>query len=319
MYMVEQPSRKCWLIFFPILLIVLLPPFASVAVDKIHSLSIDKTNVSWKHLSFKGKELFVKLAVEIKLISPSKVELDAAFISSPQGTPIGASGSGTLIINTNISVKSVFLPKVNLQNVAWFDPATLSAMQYVRLRTGLKDAKKTYRFTDKGVFKFTRQPIDKKEALQTPGKWSAAKERFYPYVPDKIGCLDITVPMAVVYFISASKISDFEKTVTICVFNKKEVIYLDIRKESIESIQLDYTKKKGDQEIQRNTSISTHILSLKARSTTTNRLMDDFTFVGLQGDIKIYIDPETRIPVQLKGDYKGLGEVKLKLQEVVHQ
>jgi len=317
--MVEQPSRKCWLIFFPILLISLLSPFASVAADKIHSLSIDKTNVSWKHLSFKGKKLFVKLAVEIGLISPTKAELDAAFISSPQGTPIGATGSGTFIINTNTSVKSVFLPNVKLQNVAWIDPATLSAMQYVRLRTGLKDAKKTYRFTDKGVFKYTRQSIDKKEALQIPEKWSAVKERFYPYVPDKIGCLDITVPMAVIYFISASKISDFEKTVTICVFNKKEVIYLDIRKESMESIRLNYTKKKGDQETQRNTSISTHVLSLKARSTTTNRLMDDFTFVGLQGDIKIYIDPETRIPVQLKGGYKGLGEVKLKLQEVVYQ
>ncbi|TDI78168.1 MAG: hypothetical protein E2O81_03215 [Betaproteobacteria bacterium] len=319
MYMVEKPSCKHWLIFFPILLIALLSPFASVADDKIHSLSIDKINVPWKYLSFKGKKLFVKLAVEIELISPSKTELDAALISSPQGAPIGATESGIFIINTKTSVKSVFLPKIKLQNVAWFNPVTLSAMQYVRQRTGLKDAKKTYRFTDKGVFKFTRQPIDKKESLQIPEKWSAVKERFYPYVPDKIGCLDITVPMPVVYFISASKISDFEKTVTICVFNKKEVIYLDIRKESMESIQLDYIRKKGDQETQRNTLISTYVLSLKARSTTTNRLISDFTFVGLQGNIKIYIDPETRIPVQLKGDYKGLGEVELKLQKVVYQ
>lgn len=317
-YMVEQPSHNRWLTFFPILLISLLSPFASVAADKIHSLSVDKINVPWKHLSFKGKEFFVKLVAEVELMPQTKAELDAAFISSTQGIPISATKSGAFMINTKISVKSVLLPKVKLQNVAWFDPATLSAMQYVRLRTGFKDAKKTYRFTDKGVFKFTQQSIDKKEALQVPEKWSGVKEKFYSYVPAKIGCSNITVPIPILYFISASKISDFDKTVTICVFNKKEVIYLDIQKESVESIQLDHTEIKGDQLSQRDTSIPVHVLSLKARAVNTGKAIDNFTFVGLQGNIKIYIDPETRIPVQLKGDYKGLGEVKLKLRQMVH-
>jgi len=317
--MVAQPSHKRCVIFFSILLIALLSPFVSVAADKIHSLSVDKTNVPWKHLSFRGKELFVKLAAEVELTSQTKTELDAAFISSPQGIPIGAKESGAFIINTKISVKSAFLPNVTLQNVAWFDPTTLSAMQYVRQRTGLKDVKKTYRFTDKGVFKFTRQSLDKKEALQIPEKWSGVKERFYPYIPAKIGCLDITVPMPILYFISASKISDFKKTVTICVFNKKEVIYLDIQEESVESIQLEHAEIKGDQVSQRNTLTPTHVLSLKARSITTGKAIDNFTFVGLQGNIKMYIDPESRIPVQLKGDYKGLGEVNLKLHQMVHQ
>ena len=319
--MVEQRSPNRWLIFFPILLIALLSPSASVAADKIHSLSVDKTKVPWKHLSFKGKKPFVKFAAEIELMPQTKAELDAAFISSPQGVPKGAMESGAFMINTKISIKtaiSVIFPNVKLQNVAWFDPATLSAMQYVRLRTGFKDAKKTYRFTDKGVFKFTQQSIDKKEALQVPEKWSGIKEKFYSYVPAKIGCSNITVPIPILYFISASKISDFDKTVTICVFNKKEVIYLDIQKESVESIQLDHTEIKGDQLSQRNTSIPVHVLSLKARAVNTGKAIDNFTFVGLQGNIKIYIDPETRIPVQLKGDYKGLGEVKLKLRQMVH-
>ena len=86
----------------------------------------------------------------------------------------------------------------------------------------------------------------------------------------------------------------------------------------MESIQLDHTEIKGDQLSQRDTSIPVHVLSLKARAVNTGKAIDNFTFVGLQGNIKIYIDPETRIPVQLKGDYKGLGEVKLKLRQMVH-
>ena len=316
--MLEQLLHERWLIFSPILLISLFFPLTSSATEIAPALSIDKTTVPWKHLSFKGKEVFAKLAAEVELTSPSKSELDTAFIPSSQGIPIAITKSGALIIDTKISVKSIFA-KVKLQNIAWFDPVTLSTMQYVRQRIGLKDAKKIYRFTDKGVFRLTKQPIDKNQIIQLPEKWSAVNERFYPYDQEKKGCVNITVPMPVIYLISASKVSDSEKPVTVCVFNKKETIYLDIQKESVETVQLNHIEIKGDEVIQRNASISAEVLSLKARSVSSGQTMNNFTLVGLQGNIKVYIDRESRVPVQLSGDYQGLGEIKLKLRQMVHK
>lgn len=316
--MLEQSLHERWLIFFSLMLLSLLFPLTSVATGKVQTLSIDKTNVPWKHLSFKGKELFAKLQAEVRLTTPSKTELDTAFIPSSKGTPIAITKSSVLIIDTQISIKSLFA-KVKLQNTAWFNPVTLSTMQYVRQRTGLKDAKKTYRFTDKGVFRFTKQPIDKNEIAQSPEKWSAVKKKFYPYDLEKKGCINITAPMPVIYFISASKVSDFDKPVTICVFNKKETIYLDIQKESVESVLLNHTEIKGDKTIRRNTAVLADVLSLKARPISPDQKMDNFTLVGLQGNIKIYVDPKSRIPLQLKGDYQGLGEIKLELQQMVHK
>ena len=319
MYMLMRPSYRNWLIFFPCLLITLLFPFTMVAAEKIYTLSVNKNNVTWKHLSFKGKELFAKLNVDVELISQTAAELDATFISSPQGASINVPESGAYVIKTKTSVKSAFLPKVKLQNVAWFDPNTLSTMQYIRKRTGFKDAIKIYRFTDKGVFKLTKQPIDEHEALQAPEKWSVAGERFYTYTPAKVGCMDITVPMPIIYFISASKTSDFDKNMTVCIFNKKEVIYLDIQKESVEPVQLEYAEIRGDYSSLIKKSFTANVLSLKARAIDTGKTMNNFTLAGLQGNIKIYINPETRVPVQLKGNYKGLGEIKLKLRQMVHK
>jgi len=322
-YMLAQPSQIRWLIFFLILLIALVSPFASVAADNTRKKpllfeSVDKNNVTWKHLSFKGEELFAEFDVDVELMSQTLAEINTTFISSPQGTLINAPESGAYVINTKTSINALF-QKVELQNVAWFDPGTLSTMQYIRQRTGLNDTKKTYRFTDKGVFRFTRLPLDKHEASQVPKKWSGTMEKFYSYSPAKTGCMGITVPMPIIYYISASKISDFEKPVTICVFNKKRVIYLDIQKESVESIQLNHIEIKGKKIARRNTSIVAEVLSLKARSTAPDKKTDNFTLVGLQGNIKIYIDPEKRIPVQLKGDYKGFGKIKLILRKMVYQ
>jgi len=316
--MLKQPLYKRWLIFFSILFISFSFPLTSSAAERVPALNIDKTTVTWKHLSFKGKEFFAKLSVEIELISPSKSELDTAFISSPQGVPVAITKFGALVIDTKISVKSIFAT-LKLRKIAWFDPVTLSAMQYIRQRRGFKDSKKTYRFTDKGIFRVAKRPLDKSEIIQSPEEWSAGNEKFYPYDLEKINCVNTTAPIPVIYLISALKISDFEKPVTICVFNKKKTIYLDIQKEPSEAVQLNHIEVKGDEAIQKNTSILAEVLSLKARSVSSGQAINNFTLVGLQGNIKIYIDRESRIPVQLKGDYKGFGEIKLNLRQMVYK
>ena len=318
MFMLKQPLYKCWLVFFSILFMSLFLPLASSAAERIPALSIDKTTVTWKHLSFKGKEFFAKLTAEIELISPSESELDAAFIPSPQGVPVAMTESGALVIDTKISVKSIFA-KVKLQKIAWFDPVTLSTMQYVRERRGFKDSVKTYRFTDKGVLRVAKKPIDKNETIQPPEKWSSSYEEFYPYDSEKKDCANITAPISIIYLISALKVSDFEKPVTICVFNKKETVYLDIQKEPSEALQVSHIEAKGDKAIHKDTSILAEVLSLKARSISSGQAIDNFTLVGLQGDLRIYIDPESRTPVQLRGDYKSFGGIKLNLRQMVYK
>ena len=106
---------------------------------------------------------------------------------------------------------------------------------------------------------------------------------------------------------------------TICVFNKKKTVYLDIQKEPSEALQVSHIEAKGDKAIHKDTSILAEVLSLKARSISSGQAIDNFTLVGLQGDLRIYIDPESRTPVQLRGDYKSFGEIKLNLRQMVYK
>ena len=316
--MLKKLLHKRWL-FFSVLFISLYLPFASsVNAERAPALNIDKAAVTWKHLSFKGKEFFAKLVVEIELMSPSKSELDGAFIPSPKGAPVAMTEFGALVIDTNIFVKSIF-GKIELRKKAWFNPVSVSTMQYVRERRGFKDYEKTYRFTDKGVHRVARTPIDKNEIMQPPEKWSASYEEFYPYDSEKKDCANITAPISIIYLISALKVSDFEKPVTICVFNKKETVYLDIQKQPSEALQVSYIEAKDDKAIHKNTSILAEVLSLKARSISSGQPIDNFTLVGLQGNLRIYIDRESQTPVQLRGDYKSFGEIKLNLRQVVYK
>ena len=316
--MLKKPLHKRWLVFSVLFISLYLPFSSSVNAERVPALNIDKAAVTWKHLSFKGKEFFAKLVVKIELMSPSKSELDGAFIPSPKGAPVAMTEFGALVIDTNIFVKSIF-GRIELRKKAWFNPVSVSTMQYVRERRGFKDSEKTYRFTDKGVHRVARTPIDKNEIMQPPEKWSASYEEFYPYDSEKKDCANITAPISIIYLISALKVSDFEKPVTICVFNKKETVYLDIQKQPSEALQVSHIEAKDDKAIHKNTSILAEVLSLKARSISSGQPIDNFTLVGLQGNLRIYIDRESQTPVQLRGDYKSFGEIKLNLRQVVYK
>jgi len=316
--MLKKPLHKRWLVFSVLFISLYLPFSSSVNAERVPALNIDKAAVTWKHLSFKGKEYFAKLVAEIELMSPSKSELDVAFIPSPKGAPVAMTEFGALVIDTNIFVKSIF-GRIELRKKAWFNPVSVSTMQYVRERRGFKDSEKTYRFTDKGVHRVARTPIDKNEIMQPPEKWSASYEEFYPYDSEKKDCANITAPISIIYLISALKVSDFEKPVTICVFNKKETVYLDIQKQPSEALLVSHIEAKDDKAIHKNTSILAEVLSLEARSISSGLVIDDFTLVGLQGDLRIYIDRESQTPVQLRGNYKNFGEIKLNLRQVVYK
>ena len=316
--MLKKPLHKRWLVFSVLFISLYLPFSSSVNAERVPALNIDKAAVTWKHLSFKGKEFFAKLVVKIELMSPSKSELDGAFIPSPKGAPVAMTEFGALVIDTNIFVKSIF-GRIELRKKAWFNPVSVSTMQYVRERRGFKDSEKTYRFTDKGVHRVAKIPIDKNEIIQPPEKWSSSYEEFYPYDSEKKDCANITAPISIIYLISALKVSDFEKPVTICVFNKKETVYLDIQKKPSEVLHVNHIEEKGEKIIHKDTSILAEVLSLEARSISSGLVIDDFTLVGLQGDLRIYIDRESQTPVQLRGNYKNFGEIKLNLRQVVYK
>jgi hypothetical protein len=44
--------------------------------------------------------------------------------------------------------------------------------------------------------------------------------------------------------------------------------------------------------------------------------VENFSFLGLHQDISIYIDPTTRLPIQVSGIIPSLGKAELKLNEI---
>jgi hypothetical protein len=268
-------------------------------------LKLDATRVSWTHLSFHAKNFWVEVSSDIQLSSIAASELDAVLLKSPKGNPIQPLTPEAAQITINTTIDPKFRSPVYIYNRIWFNPTDASALGRVRLRRGEDDFKKFYRFTDQGVFRHRIEPKDKKEASRAPEKWTDTKDIFYPDDPDRLGCAAITERSLLIYILSAAARFESIDPISLCVFGKRQLHRVQIRKEGTQSIRFNYIEKSQPVETRKKEG------TLKALKFAKEA--ENFSFLGFHNNIAIYIDPTTGLPIQVGGVIPSIGKVELKL------
>jgi hypothetical protein len=280
-------------------------------------LKLDPERVVWSDLSFKAQNFLVICAIEVRLESFPAAAVEASLMATPQGIPIQTSAPTIDRVTVNTTIDPLFGPAVTLRNQVWFDPESAHALQRIRFRRGEDDFQKMYRFTGKGVYRLRREPDGKKEVLLAPEQWTDVRESFYPYDPGQIGCTSVTESSVIPYIIASERLSQDSEPLDLSVFHKRLLHHVQIVPSGVKQYEIHYTERSKRGEVKKQGIIDALRLSLRARALTTIEGEDeDFSFLGLKGDITITIDSGSGIPVQISGDIPTIGRVALKLYDV---
>jgi hypothetical protein len=207
---------------------------------------------------------------------------------------------------------------VKIHNRIWFNPADASALGRVRLRRGEDDFKKIYRFTEQGVFRHRIEPKDKSEARLEPDKWTDIKDTFYPYDIKQLNCSGVSERSVLIYILSAAALSKSNKPLTICVFGKRQLHRVQLRKEGILPIKIDYIEKNQQAEIRKEGTVKALKMAITARPVVPHlEDVENFSFLGFHKDITIYLEPTSGLPIQASGIIPTIGKAPLNLREVM--
>jgi len=291
-----------------------MAPFADA--QPISHLKLDTRRVPWAHLSFHAKNFWVEVSTEIQMRSMPASDLDTVLLVSPKGTPIKpqAHQISEMAINTTIAPR--FRSPVKIDNRIWFNPTDASALGRIRLRRGEDDFKKMYRFTDRGVFRHRIEPKDKKEASLAPDKWTDLKDTFYPYAQARPACSGITERSLLIYIISAVAFSRNYDRLSLCVFGKRQLHRVQLRKEGTQSIPFDYIEKNRQAETRKEGTVRALKMTMTAQPIESNlEDVENFSFLGFHKDITIYIDPASGVPIRASGVIPTVGKTHLGLLE----
>ncbi len=169
---------------------------------------------------------------------------------------------------------------------------------------------------DGGVWAQTRRPTEAELGSENT-KWSRVDQHLNTF-PKGIGNgLVITEPAALFYIVSAADLTDKGDTVDIHVYSKNHVMKVQLKVEEMTQIKVDYLEEStsGKRAVKGNANVRR--ISLDGSPADPGAHEGDFEFMGLQGDINLYVDQKTRVPVQISGKIKKAGKGNVRLQRVV--
>jgi hypothetical protein len=259
----------------------------------------------------------VDMTTNVALESLPADEVKAALIANQEGVAVQIPGTGGYKLATNTIIDSIFQPPVKITNQVWFDPRNATALGRMRLRRGEDDFKKIYRFTQQGVFRHRREPKDKQEAQQGPEKWTDVLDTFYPYNMAQLGCANVSERLLLIYIASAVEQLENNKPLFLCIFGKRQLFQVQLKSAGIHSVKIDYIEKKLQTKHHRQGDVKTHKILLETKPLESNlEKVENFSFLGILKNIAFFIDPTSKLPIQISGEIPRAGSVTLKLHEV---
>ncbi|MEE4266142.1 MAG: hypothetical protein V2I56_25875 [Desulfobacteraceae bacterium] len=279
-------------------------------------IDCDAGRVRWSDLSFSANNFLAAVDVDVHLGSLSETEVQTALPASPRGVPVQSSSSMVYHLSLSNSVDPIFRPAVKSSHLVWFDPQQGAVLGRIRFRRGKDDFEKKYRFTEQGVFRHQREPKNKQEALLPPEQWTDIKDTFYPHDPDRLGCAYISERLVLMYLVSAAALTPDTEPLSVCVFGIRQLHRVSLRAQGLHSLEVNYIEKDQQTAIRRTGVVEAIKIEIEARPMeSSSNVSEDFSILGLHKDIAIFIDPISRIPLQISGYIPGVGQADLKLNE----
>ncbi|WP_455220400.1 DUF3108 domain-containing protein [Kaarinaea lacus] len=267
-------------------------------------VTLDAKNLHWSRLEFKTYLLFIKLTADVEY---RRVDSNAvAGFYNPADKQLVVSESDELLLLTmnsdNFGRKSV----VHF----WFDP-DLAGLQTEQIESGRKNYVHTYRFGKNGVYRRDVYPKENESDLPR-SEWTKLEYHEYPY-PSNFSSTSLTDSAALFYIVSAANLSKPGDTFTCFTFGKKHLNKIELKVEGLSEIDVDYYEQHNNNEREVEETVSALRISVIPTPVGDNNEENEFEFLGLKEDIKIYVDPRNRIPLQISSRVKILGTVDIKL------
>ena len=289
-----------------------LCPAQSSSTTKFESASLP-----WSRLSFKADSLFGKVTTEVRLAALPAKEAGHLLLAVPQADALQPSGEAVISITVDSNIDPLIGPKEILNTRSLCNPYGAAALQLVRLRQGGKIWQKSYRFQPDGVYHQRKKPVDKKQLELPPEQWNTFEKRFYQYNGKDHQCPAVLETSELIYLASVIDFTEQKAPLSLCVFDKQQVYRVTVIAGGARQLKVDYLERSGDNQTRRNDVIDALKISFQPRALVLeNEELEIFSFLGFQGEFDIFVDPDSRLPVQVSDKIGTLGRIDIKLKSV---
>ncbi len=284
-------------------------------------LRLDPGLVSWQSLIFSSTSFLGSARVEIELGAreqPAYPGQCRRFASQARKSSVADAAKTCL--TASMTIKPTFSANRFYRTAVWFSPVDGGATRRRRWLQGKKYYLKDYLFTPAGVHRCRKRPANRKERTLPPESWSDVQETFYP-LPDRASTpLTVSEPSLILYCLAAMMPQTEAGPLEIIVFHKKQHHLATLTKAAPIRMQVSYQEMRNGHERQVNEKdrvLEGYRLTSRPLAENDGQAAETFSFMGLTGDIVIYRDQKSRLPIRIDGSLPFIGRVHFNLRRVV--
>lgn len=269
----------------------------------------------WTDLTFNQSRMLQKLTAQIHIQSPAPM---TDGLLTRMG--VGLTGYSEAVKKMKLMVvdmKAEGLSFFYQQYKIWFNPGDGRAYRRIRWRKGGDPWVKIYCWTDNGVRRQKIQPASHDESKQAPIKWTRTTESFYIHPQGAVYSEAISDPALLLYLLSVLEPQNLKFPFEIYVFGEEQMHRLTCRHERSLPLAVSFNIHSSSGIAGINTTITPLVFSVEAESLASkDRKPETFSLLGLQKEIRIYLDPSRHLPIRVSGRNPIYGELILDLSDV---
>ena len=302
-------SRRCLAVLG---LLFSLSCQASDPVAEPAGQALRAPETAWVSLDYEAKAMAGRVSTSLVLADASLGELSAPPYQVLADAPAPIPAERIRVLRVEGRAKAL-LGGYTSEGSIWFDARTGAVLQRDKLRPGRNPYRKIYRFGGDGAFRVRLEPDNQAEAEQSPEHWTKIRENFYSYDGAGSDCAVVSEPTLLLYRVPLLDLETGGKAVSECVFLDDSLYRVRLEPQGRELREVDYRVSDGGAE--RRVTGNREVVKVALRVEPLTRAADsaDFELLELRGDIAIYLDADSRVPVALSGERSGFGRMDIPL------
>ncbi|HFQ91576.1 MAG TPA: hypothetical protein ENK29_01710 [Chromatiales bacterium] len=273
-------------------------------------LRLDDTRLNWSFLVLKGGMGPVSVSADVRLLRVPEAELARALLEpSEGGKPVSADGEALLI-----DFHSNSLGK-DLRTRLWFRPGDAAALQRGRIDlTPRNERYRLYRYTRTGLYVVRRWPLPG-EDLKAPDAWGSVTHSFVAYPEEISGDTVLSDPAILLYLASVASFQAHGDEVQFRAYFDEKLLLVTVRYEGDEVVTVDLQADGPDGKRGIKGKRNAMVLGISSRLSGGGGGDTGLKIAGLGGKLRILVDRELRIPLELRGRVRLAGNVSLRTKK----
>jgi hypothetical protein len=284
--------------------------FLTAGVGFAEPAPLDSSLPGWSRLEFRAKKMTFSMRVDIHfdVVAAAKAGPDL----ETDGEHTFLEPEGERVVGVTMVSRGLGRP---VDSVLWVREADATALVRRQTESGKRKRYRVYRFAEDGVWQLRKVPGPGEEDL--PGEqWSQSSDAFIEIGGFQESDLGVTEPLALFFIAAGGVLEKPGDEIVFPVYASGEVLSVRATAVEMDSLKVDYVQRgKGGESRQRG---SKDLLKVRIDAAPGGSSADegDFVFMGLKGDVRLWIDPESRAIVQVAGKVPVAGGVRVRLQSL---